>query len=513
MTLRPYSILFVALALAVAGPVRAQQPSAQPPSAQASPAQPPPARVAQTPILKIDREVGAFREMVLEAGQNRLLVLSDEIGRIAVADPQVADLKVVTPTQVLLTAKGVGSTDMTLWTRANDPLVIALRVTRNLEGLRKQLKELFPNEQVAISTAGDLVVLTGEVSDVRMPERIAEVARLHSDKVANLVKVSGDQQVQLEVRFAEVSRNGLRQLGVNLFHKSTNYKWVGGMFNPNVYPGDFLNTTSNPAIPGTGGRGLAAPGGFPPDVPAAPFANAFNFFVSGFGDFPIAGILSLLEGNGLARVLAEPTLVTLTGQEARFLAGGEIPIPLSSTFGSTSVSWKKFGIILQFTPTVIAGSSINLKLAAEVSDIDPSLAVTIGGTTIPGLTSRQSETTVRLGDGQSFAIAGLLSDQVRSQIDRVPLLGQIPILGALFRSTSFQKNETELLVVVTARLVEPVAPHELPPLPTEYENNNPTDLALFLLGIEGEDVDPRPASATIPASGGARPKGATGFER
>jgi pilus assembly protein CpaC len=502
MTLRPHALALFAVAVAVAvAPARAQQPPAQAPTI-----------AAHTPVLKIDREVGAFREMVLEAGQNRLLVLSEEIGRIAVADPQVADLKVVTPTQVLLTAKGVGSTDMTLWTRGNDPLVIALRVTRNLEGLRKQLKELFPNEQVAISTAGDLVVLTGEVSDVRMPERIAEVARLHSDKVANLVKVSGDQQVQLEVRFAEVSRNGLRQLGVNLFHKSTNRKWVGGMFNPNVYPGDFLNTTTNPSIPGTGPRGLAGPG-FPPDVPAAPFANAFNFFVSGFDDFPIAGILSLLEGNGLARVLAEPTLVTLTGQEARFLAGGEIPIPLASTFGSTSVQWRKFGIILQFTPTVIAGTSINLKLAAEVSDLDPNLAVTIGGTTIPGLTSRQSETTVRLGDGQSFAIAGLLSDQVRSQIDRVPLLGDIPILGALFRSTSFQKNETELLIVVTARLVAPVAPHELPPLPTEYENNNPTDLALFLLGIEGEAVDPRPASATVPASGGARPKGATGFER
>lgn len=467
-------------------------------------AQQPPAHLPPAPILRIDREVGAFREMVLEAGQNRLLVLSDEIGRIAVADPQVADLKVVTPTQVLLTAKGVGSTDLTLWTRGNDPLVIALRVTRNLEGLRKQLKELFPNEKVSISTAGDLVVLTGEVSDVRMPERIAEVARLHSDKVANLVKVSGDQQVQLEVRFAEVSRSGLRELGVNLFHKSKDGEWVGGMSTSSNNPGTFLD------IPGTGAGGLVGRG-FPPEVPAAPFNNAFNLFVSGFGQFPISGILSVLEGNGLAKVLAEPTLVTLTGQEARFLAGGEIPIPLASTLGSTTVEWKKFGIILRFTPTVIAGTTVNLKLAAEVSELDSSLAVTIGGTTIPGLTSRQSETTVRLGDGQSFAIAGLLSDQVRSQINRIPVLGQIPILGALFRSTSYQKNETELLVVVTAHLVEPVSPHQLPPLPTDYENNNPTDLALFLLGLDGQRTEPRPASA--PEGSGGRPQGATGFER
>ena len=201
--------------------------------------------------------------------------------------------------------------------------------------------------------------------------------------------------------------------------------------------------------------------------------------------------------------------MTLTGQEARFLAGGEIPIPLSSTFGGIRVEWKKFGILLRFTPTVIAGSTVNLDLAAEVSELDQNLAVTIAGTTIPGLTSRQAETTVRLGDGQSFAIAGLVSEQVRSQIDRVPLLGEIPILGALFRSTSFQRNETELLVVVTARLVEPLAPHQVPPLPTEYEDNNPSDLALFLLGIEGSSATPRQP----PAPGAARPTGATGFER
>jgi pilus assembly protein CpaC len=506
------ALLLLALAAPPAlaqAPVPPPQPAPVAPARPATPGAPPrSATPAAPPVLRIDREVGAFREMVLEAGQNRLLVLSEEIGRIAVADPSVADLKVITQTQVLLTAKGVGSTDLTLWTRANDPLVIALRVTRDLEGLRKQLKELFPNEAVGISSAGDLVVLTGEVSDVRMPERIAEVARLHSDKVANLVKVSGEQQVQLEVRFAEVSREGLRQVGVNLFHASRDGRRVGGLVGPPTYPGDFLNTMDPPYIPGTGPRGLAGPGQ-PPDVAQPQFARTFNFFVSAFGEYPFSAILSLLEGRGLAKVLAEPTLVTLTGQEARFLAGGEIPIPLSSTFGGIRVEWKKFGILLRFTPTVIAGSTVNLDLAAEVSELDQNLAVTIAGTTIPGLTSRQAETTVRLGDGQSFAIAGLVSEQVRSQIDRVPLLGELPILGALFRSTSFQKNETELLVVVTARLVEPLAPHQVPPLPTEYEDNNPSDLALFLLGIEGSSATPRQP----PAPGAARPTGATGFER
>jgi len=195
--------------------------------------------------------------------------------------------------------------------------------------------------------------------------------------------------------------------------------------------------------------------------------------------------LNVLEQSGLAKMLAEPTLVALSGQEAKFLVGGEFPIPMSSSLGAISVLWKKFGIILNFTPTVIADGALHLKLSTEVSDVDPTRSVTIGGISIPGLTSRQSETTVRLADGQSFAIAGLLSDKVQSSISKIPLLGDIPILGALFRSVSYQRNETELLVVVTAHLAKPVAPHDAPHLPTENELNDPNDIQLFLLGNDG----------------------------
>jgi pilus assembly protein CpaC len=221
-------------------------------------------------------------------------------------------------------------------------------------------------------------------------------------------------------------------------------------------------------------------------------------------------MLSILESNGLAKVLAEPTLVTLSGQQARFLAGGEIPIPLTGGLGQIHVEWKKFGVILEFTPTVIAQDTIHLDLKAEVSEIDPTLSIVIAGTAIPGLTSRQSSTTVRLGDGQSFAIAGLLSDKTRSQIDKVPVLGSIPILGALFRSTQFQHSESELLVVVTAHLAQPVAPHQLPPMPTDREGNDPGDFALFLMGW---DTGVRPdVHASAPAEGGG-PAGARGFAR
>jgi pilus assembly protein CpaC len=459
---------------------------------------------APPPPIQIDREVGAARKLNLEMGQNRLLVLSEPIARVSVAEPRVADLKVVTPNQLLLTAKGVGVTDLTLWNRKDEPLVLALEVTRNLESLRKQLKELLPQESIEVAAAGDLVILSGEASDVRVPERALEVAQLHAEKVANLIKVRGNQQVQLEVKFAEVSRRGLRQMSVNLLHQDALGRFMGGLTGPNTNPGEPLG-----AVPGTGTPGL--PLLYPPDG-----RNALSLFFSGIPRFPLSAMVSLLESNGLAKILAEPTLVALSGQEAKFLAGGEFAVPFSTNFGQTSVTWKKFGIILNFTPSVLDGNTIHLKLASEVSDVDPARGVTIGGFFVPGLTTRQSETTVRLGDGQSFAIAGLLSNRIRSQIDKVPLLGDLPILGALFRSVDYRRDESELMVVITARLAKPLAPHEVPALPTDQELNDPNDFELFLLGSEGR-APPRADKGTYPPPPAARaergPAGQIGFIR
>jgi pilus assembly protein CpaC len=461
-----------------------------------------PESLPSTQALRVDRELGAVREMALEAGQNRLLMLSEQIGRVAVADPNVADLKVVTPTQVLLTAKGAGSTDLTLWNRENQPLVIALQVTRNVDALRRQLKELFPKEKVSVTASGDLVLLSGEVADLRVPERMAEVARLHSKQVANLIGVSGNHQVQLEVRFAEVSRSGLRDVGFNFYGAKTDGTMVGGQAGPSSTVGQYVNTQQL-YVPGTGGPNQ------PPVLPVQPLSQAFSLFFSSMKPFPFSAVLSLLEQNGLAKVLAEPTLVTLSGQEAKFLAGGEFPVPTASVLGQVNVQWKKFGILLGFTPTVIDAGTIHLKLAAEVSDIDPSAGISTGGLFIPGLVSRQSETTIRLGDGQSFAIAGLMADKLRTTVGKVPVLGSIPILGALFSSSQYQRQETELLVVVTARLVRPIAPHQTPPLPTDYDGAAPSGVGFFLLGYEGGGPPDRP---TTPVSGRG-PAGASGFSR
>jgi pilus assembly protein CpaC len=430
------------------------------------------------PQIKIDREVGAARDLSLEMGQNRLLVLSEPIARVSVADPKIADMKVITPTQLLLTARGVGSTDLTLWNKKDEPLVLALLVNRNLDALRRQLKDLFPAENINVSAAGDLVVLSGEASDVRVPERAAEVAQLHAEKVANLMRVSGNQQVQLEVKFAEVSRNAARSMGVNWFTRDVAGRFVGGIRAPGSPADQFLS------VPGTGSSSN-------PAISPAATGGGFSLFFSGLPSFPFSAILSLLEANGLSKTLAEPTLVAMSGQEAKFLAGGEFPIPVSTGLGAVGIQWKKFGIILNFTPTVVSEGFLHLKLQTEVSDIDPSRAIVVGGFSVPGLISRQSETTVRLSDGQSFAIAGLLSDRVRSQIDKIPILGDIPILGALFRSVDYRRDESELIVVITARLTKPVAPHELPKLPTEDEMNDPNDFELFLLGLEGTGKPPK----------------------
>jgi pilus assembly protein CpaC len=454
-------------------------------------------------LIRIEREIGTSRELFLEVGQNKLMETSAPLGRVSVADPQVADLKVVTNSQVLLTAKGVGDTYVTLWDKSDRAMVMSVHITRNLDGLRRQLKDLFPEENIQVSAAGELVVLSGEVSDVRLPERILSVARLHSTKIANLLHVKGQQQVQLEVKFAEVNRGGLRQMGVNAFHQTRYGGPASGFLNPGAaidsqaLAPDKLPTPTFPAVQG------------------APFRQAFNLFYSQLGDYPFSAVVSLLENNALAKTLAEPTLVAMSGQEAKFHAGGEFPIPISQAFGNIMIEFKKFGIMLKFVPTVVGEGTINLSLNTEVSEMDASKGITIGNLQIPGLTKRESQTTVRLRDGQSFAIAGLLSDNVRSNVDRVPGLGNLPVLGALFRSTSYQRNESELLVVVTAHLVRPMGPGQAPIMPGQDELNDPSDLELFLLGKVSGSPRLKPARGeAVPVSGQRLgPVGDLGFIR
>jgi pilus assembly protein CpaC len=452
---------------------------------------------------RITARSDASESIQMEVGETRLIHLSQSIIRISVADPDVADVQVVTPQQVLVTAKAVGYTHLIIWGSDDAPLAIAVSCTRNLGQLRQQFTELFPRETIRVGSVGDLVVLSGNVSDLRLPARAAEVAQLYSDHLANLIEVSGHQQVLVEVRFAEVSRSALRRLGVNFFFKDLARNNVGGLTTPGTQTGTFLDPqTPLPHIPGAD-----------PEVMAPTAGDAFNlFFSTGLPQFPFSAILSILSQEGLARVLAEPTLVAFSGSEASFHAGGEVPILISERLGQTTVQFKKFGISLAITPTVLGGDSVNLALNAEVSEIDPAAGVRLGGFQVPGFRTRSSQTTVRLRDGQSFAVAGLLSQESRRVIRRIPVLGDLPILGALFRSTEYERAETELLVVVTARLVQPLDPGEAPRLPGENELNEPSDLDLFLLGRISGSEDPDPEGRRRDRTRGG-PAGPIGFIR
>ncbi|MBL9017536.1 MAG: type II and III secretion system protein family protein [Myxococcales bacterium] len=456
---------------------------------------------------RVVSQAEASEVMKLQVGETKLLQLSEKIIRIAVADPGIADVQVVTEEQVLITAKSVGMTNVTMWNASNKPLVVSLGIARNLDQLRGQLDKLFPGERITVGSVGDLVILSGTVSDVRVPTRAAELASLYSEKVANQIEVSGDQQVELEVRFAEVSRTGLRKIGMNFLWQDNARGYVGGQATPSTTTGSYLAGNNNLTIPGTGAGG-------PPLVSAPSAAQAFNlFFSTGLSKFPFSTVLSILSQEGLAKILAEPTLVALSGQEASFHAGGEVPILIARQLGEVSVEYKKFGVRLKFTPTVLGRRVINTKLMVEVSEPDPTSGATLGGFSIPGFRTRSSDTTVRIEDGESFAIAGLLSDSVRSTVQKIPILGSIPVLGMLFRSSAFQREETELMVVVRARLVRPLGGDEKIALPGEDELNDPTDWELFVLG----DISPKKASRPKrPARGTASsygPSGPIGFVR
>jgi pilus assembly protein CpaC len=454
---------------------------------------------AQRPEAVLQAE--ATKELRMETGETRLLHVSTNVVRVSVADPLVADVQVVTQQQLLITGKAVGYTQVVVWGARDEPLVIAVSVTKNLDQLRAQFRELFPNEKIQVSAVGDLLVLSGTVGDLRLPARASEVAQLYTERLANLIQVTGDQQVQLDVRFAEVSRVGMRRAGAEFLWRDTQRGYIGGLSSANTAPGQYL--TSDLYIPGTGS------GSGPPVLPAPPQGSSFDFFFStDLADFPFSAMLSILSEEGLAKVLAEPTLVALSGQEAEFHAGGEIPIVLAQQLGTFSVRYKKFGVKLRFTPTVLSERTLSLNLGVEVSEPDPSVGVVLTGFTVPAFKTRSSNTTVRLKDGQSFAVAGLLSDQVKSSIAKVPGLGDLPILGALFRSAAYRRDETELLVVVTAHLVRPLRPGEVPMLPGEDEYNDPNDFELFFLGKlepdpldEDEDGDAaRPSQANTRAS-------------
>ncbi len=387
----------------------------------------------------------AFPRISLIAGQSTVLQTEFDVIRIAITNPDVADALVVQPREILIDGRAAGTISLIVW-GGTQRIQYDIVVEQPVVPLEQQLAQLFPGEEVLVTVNEDAVVLSGNVSTTQVMLRMAEIVRATSDglNVINLLQVPGAQdaqQVMLQVRFAEVNRNALRELGSAFFTGATGSRnWVGRATTQQFPAPDFEDD----------------------DLVFSDFLNLFLFNT----DYNVGAVLKALEETGYFQSLAEPNLMAYNGQEASFLAGGEFPIPVvSGTTGNVSIQFREFGVRLTFTPT-IAGDLIRLHVAPEVSSLDFSSGITLSGFRIPGLIVRRAETEVELRDGQSFAIAGLINNIAQSDATNVPILSRIPIIGNLFKSRADRQAQTELLVLITPRLVRPLDPDEVPSLPT-----------------------------------------------
>ena len=396
-------------------------------------------------------------------GKSKILSSTETIQRVSVTDTKVADVVIISPHQILINGKRAGSTSLIIWKEDGTHNVFDLWITPNVELVRERLEHLLPNQDIEVDADRDQIVLSGEVHDIESMERVISVVIPHSPKMVNLLRIKGPQQVQLQVRIALVSRPALREAGISFTGDDTGGSTdvFGGLHAPGAEVVDIV-------------RALA--------VPSAAFTPAFSLaLLATDPDNRVSAFLSLLESQGFAKTLAEPTLVALSGQTASFLSGGEFPVAIV-TDDSIDIEFKPFGVRLDFTPTVLADETIWLKVAPEVSEVDFTLGTEAAVLTVPGLKAQRVETTIKLKDGQTFVIAGLLQDKIDSQIQKIPILGDIPFLGALFRQVRHSRTETELLIAVTPHLVKPLGPQEIIPMPGDEAVYDPNDFELFILG-------------------------------
>lgn len=445
----------------------------------------------------------------IEVPLNKSQVVSADraIAKAMVGNADIADVVPVTDRSIYVLGKKMGTTSLTLYDGAGRVLsIMDIAVGPDVIALDDQLRQLVPGEKIDAHISNDSVVLTGVVSSAGAADRAVQLARTYAgDKVVNLMAMGSSQQVMLEVRFAEVSRNTGKDIGVKLTGRSRNGTFsgvtgTGSGFEPGV-PG-----TVETSIDGSGNVTVKESGAILPFLSAIPITGSFSVLRKSFGigNVDITAMINALETRGLAKTLAQPTLVALSGEKASFLVGGEFPVPVNQTGtdgSAITVEFKPFGISLAFTPTVLGDRTISLVVNPEVSAIDNNASLRIGNLVIPGLRTRRASTTLELRDGESFALAGLIARDFEATVEQIPLLGSIPILGALFRSSGFKKGETELLIVVTPHLVQPIRPEQVR-LPTDRVLD-PREGDTFLLG---QPYRPAPVAPAVPPAGA----GATG---
>lgn len=447
--------------------------------------------------FKESKEAIAINVLV---GQSRVINFDKPVGRFAVSNPEIAEAVLVTPDQVLVNGKGFGQVNFIAWEQSGgEYLVFDVFVRTNLSLIDSQIRALFPKDNISLSQANGSVVISGSVADPKTLGQVDAVVQAAGFKTVNMLTspAMNMAQVQLQVRVAEVSRNRVKDLG-------TSYAYQGGS------SGVYANSGSGPSSLSSVTNGLLS----------GQLSSALNLFVMGGNTL---SMIHALQTQGVLRELAEPNLIAMDGQQASFLAGGEFPIPIvqgGSDRNTVTVVFKEYGVRLNFKPTIIDEDHIRLELEPEVSTIDFSNGVKFDGFLIPALRTRRAKTGVELRDGQSFALAGLLDNSETKSLSKVPVLGDVPVLGSLFRSKSFQKNETELIFIVTAQLVKPVNRDDLPQMHGVDGLKNGSPLGLEPKGEEiqgrtgfsvtGQNTEPAPASApksVEPAGPGAPVQG------
>jgi len=408
-------------------------------------------------------QVNTPQQLHVTTGESKIVETEVPFKRASIANPEVADQIVLSPTQIYLSAKAVGVTTLTLWDRDGKvSTVFNIQVSPDVGRLKEQIHQLLPDEpEIKILSSHDHLTLAGTATNAASLNKALALAEPYAPgKVVNLVQVGGVQQVMMEVKIAEMQRGLLRRLGVNFSRQQLGHRdFTVGLLN-NLSRVDQNSDT-----------------GFL-DTLVSSGANALLGFNIGNDAWTV--VLDMLKEHGLSKQLAEPTLITESGQAAEFLVGGEFPIPIPQQFSQVTIKFKEFGVGLKFTPTVLSDGHISLIVNPEVSELDFANGITISGFQIPSLITRRVKTVVELGDGQSFAIAGLLQDNIKETVSKYPFLGDIPILGALFRSSAFQKDETELIVIVTPHLVKPLNVVNQT-LPTDHYLE-PNDFEFMLMG-------------------------------
>ncbi len=424
--------------------------------------------------------------LTVAVNKSRILDLREPIARVSVANPAIADILVINPKQVYVNGKELGSTNMILWGDQDQILrQIGLEVTHDIESLKEKLYRLLPGERLRVESAQGSIVLNGTVSSPTLLESVLSLAKSYGP-VINLIQVGGAQQVLLEVKVAEVNRELGKVMDSNL----------GALYDGGSVKIGLVKGGGNFRSPGT--------------VDGVPLPKTLNIIDSiadsgllaniASGNFYADLFLDIAQNQGLARILAEPNLTTLSGQEADFLSGGQFPVSVEGNNGQVNTEWKDYGIQLKFIPLVLSSGVISLKVNVSVSELGPIVKTTTGDA--QSVLTRGANATVEIPSGQTIAIAGLLSEDSRDSVDKFPGLGDIPILGALFRSVEFQKKQTELVILVTPKLANAFAGRQAK-LPTDGFVE-PSDVEFYLMGkLSGQRT---------PSSQGGK-SGSTGAQR